>query len=67
MRELLWEPAPARQAQANMTEFMSYVNNRCGTTFSTYDQLYNWSINNIPDFWRAMWDFASIRASQPFD
>ncbi|MFX0205326.1 MAG: acetoacetate--CoA ligase, partial [Candidatus Hodarchaeota archaeon] len=33
----------------------------------TYYQLYNWSIENIPDFWGAMWDYTGIIASRKYD
>jgi acetoacetyl-CoA synthetase len=29
--------------------------------------LYKWSIDRIPDFWAAMWDFAKIKASRKYD
>ena len=25
---------------------------------------YQWSVDSIPDFWAAMWDFAEIKASR---
>ncbi|MFO7598398.1 MAG: acetoacetate--CoA ligase, partial [Candidatus Desulfacyla sp.] len=28
--------------------------------------LYQWSIDNIPDFWASMWEFAGIKASRPY-
>ncbi|HID30920.1 MAG TPA: acetoacetate--CoA ligase, partial [Desulfobacterales bacterium] len=31
-----------------------------------YHSLYEWSIENILDFWAAMWEFAEIKASQPY-
>ena len=31
-----------------------------------YEPLYQWSIQNIPEFWATMWEFAEIKASQPY-
>jgi len=50
-----------------MYRFMQYINHRHGTDFGTYDALYQWSIDNLKDFWAAMWDFADIRASKSYD
>jgi acetoacetyl-CoA synthetase len=63
----IWEPSRERIEQANMTRFIHYVNQRFGKAFGAYDELYRWSIENISDFWAAMWDFADVRASRGYD
>ncbi len=63
----MWAPSPERIQRANMTQFIKQVNEKYARHFSTHDELYEWSIDNIPDFWAAMWDYAEIRASQPYD
>ena len=60
-------PSKERVEQANITRFMSLVSKRRGLKVSSYNELYNWSIENIPDFWAEMWDFADIRASRGYD
>ena len=32
-----------------------------------YWELYEWSIENISDFWAAVWDFTEIRFSKPYE
>jgi acetoacetyl-CoA synthetase len=66
MNKLLWEPTPDRQRQANITLFTRFVNQRLGTELGSYDELYNWSVENIPDFWAAVWDFVEIKASSHY-
>ena len=63
MGKLLWQPSEERIEQANMTQFINFVNKKHGLRLSSYSSLYNWSIENIPDFWAAMWDFGGIKAS----
>ena len=67
MSKLLWEPTEERIRNSNMFRFMERINEKHGTDFSDYDALYQWSIDNIPDFWAAMWEFADIRASSSWD
>ena len=67
MEKLLWQPSEERKRNANMTEFMNFVNKRYGHDFHTYDELYNWSINNISDFWASLWDFGEIKASKGYE
>jgi acetoacetyl-CoA synthetase len=45
---------------------MNFINNKHDRDFSDYQSLYQWSIENIPDFWAAIWEFADIKASQPY-
>ena len=62
----LWEPSAERIRDANMTRFMSFVNDRYGSNISTYHELYEWSVNNIADFWASVWDFVGIKASEGY-
>jgi len=50
-----------------MYRFMGLINEKYNQNFTEYDPLYQWSIENIPDFWAAMWKFADIKASKPYD
>ena len=67
MANLLWQPSEKRIKNTHMYRFMTGINEKFGKNFSTYDELYQWSIQNIPDFWAAMWDFAGVRASRSYD
>jgi acetoacetyl-CoA synthetase len=67
MGKLLWQPTDSQVKASNMFRFMQTVNERFGRNFSTYDQLYRWSVDNIPEFWAVMWDFAGIQASAPYE
>ena len=63
----LWKPSEERIKNTNMYRFMDFINERYNKNFNEYSQLYQWSIDNIPDFWASMWDAAGIIASQPYD
>jgi acetoacetyl-CoA synthetase len=63
MGKLLWQPTGERIERANITAFISFVNERYGLKLGSYDELYEWSVDNIPDFWASMWEFAGIRTS----
>ncbi|HEX3036660.1 MAG TPA: acetoacetate--CoA ligase [Thermodesulfobacteriota bacterium] len=67
MKEPLWRPSEERINNANMTRFVEYVNRKYSKQFSTYDELYQWSIENIPAFWELMWEFGEIKASHGYD
>ncbi len=67
MKRLLWEPSSYQKNQANITRFIGMVNQKYGIGISSYPQLWNWSVENIPNFWATMWEFGEIKASRPYD
>ena len=50
-----------------MTRLIEFVNKGYGKQFTGYFDLYDWSINNIPDFWASVWDFLDIKASKKYE
>ncbi len=67
MAKLLWTPSPERIEQANLTRFMRWVNEQHGLDCKTYDDLYAWSVRDIPAFWESVWKFVGIRHSTPYE
>jgi acetoacetyl-CoA synthetase len=63
----LWVPSEDKIKNANMTRFIQFVNRKYGKKFRTYDELFQWSVSSIPDFWVAIWDFAGVKASKRWD
>lgn len=59
--KLLWQPSKDRIEQSNLSAFIRQV----GT--ANYEELYTWSIEHPADFWGAIWKYAGIRCSQPYD
>ena len=67
MAKLLWKPAEDQIKKTNMYRFMNFINKKYNQNFSAYAPLYEWSINNLSDFWGAFWEFADVIHSKPFD
>ncbi len=66
MSEMLWQPSERQIKQTQMYQFMKMINERFNCSYSRYEELYRWSVDNIPEFWAAMWDFAQIKFSAPY-
>jgi acetoacetyl-CoA synthetase len=49
--ELLWTPSPERIERANITQFA-----RKRGLPEDYHELWQWSVDNLEDFWAAIWD-----------
>lgn len=63
--DLLWEPSPALLADANMTHYMTWLKEETGRSFADYRELWQWSVTDLDGFWRSIWDYFDIQASQP--
>lgn len=55
--------------KSNMRRFIEYVDGKKGLGVDPFERyayfkLYNWSIENIPEFWDAVWSFVEIKASK---
>ena len=64
MSKILWKPQSVRST--NMHRFIDYVNNLKGTSLVSYDELYEWSINNAGDFWSDVWNFSDLIYSKNY-
>jgi acetoacetyl-CoA synthetase len=67
MAKLLWKPPEERKRKSNIVKFINYVSKQYKRKIGNYNELYDWSISNIPDFWAAVWDFVEIKASKRYD
>ena len=67
MGKLLWEPTEEKIKNSNMYRFMNFINGKFNKSFAEYTSLYQWSVDNLPEFWASMWEFAEIKASKPYD
>jgi len=67
MSKLLWKPSEEQIKNSNMYRFMNIVNEKYAQKFNDYAPLYEWSVENVADFWATMWEFADIIASKPYD
>jgi acetoacetyl-CoA synthetase len=67
MNTPLWRPSPERAEAANITAFRHAAETDWGVTLADHDALYQWSIDNIEQFWTSVWRFGGIIASRDWD
>ena len=63
----LWRPSEAQREAAEMTRFMRFAAERSGREIGSYDELWRWSIDELEDFWAAIWEFFDVRASKGYE
>ncbi len=67
MTKPLWNPSDELIEDSNMFSFMKYVEKLTGKTIPNYEELYDWSVNNIEEFWKSIWIIAGVIYSRQYD
>lgn len=57
---LLWTPSQTRIENATLTAFMHAAEKQTGMVFKNYEDVWRWSVSDLPDFWSLVWDFCGI-------
>ncbi len=60
MAELLWSPSSERIEKSNLKKYFSFLEKEYHLKFKTYDDLYRWSVSEIPHFWESIWKFCGV-------
>ena len=55
--KLLWSPTTERIENSEIEKFRHFVEARTGRSFSSYDELWTWSVDELEDFWKETWDY----------
>ena len=63
----LWIPTSERSDNSRMKDFLVYVNEKFSTSFTGYNELFKWSVDNPADFWGTFWHFSGIKSYKDYD
>ena len=55
-----WRPTDSDIANARVTDFAKFVQNRTGATLSDYQSLWQWSVDDPSAFWDALWEYFDL-------
>jgi len=62
----LWEPSEEVKQKANVTQYIQWLAREKGLTFQIYEELWEWSVSHLEDFWASLWDYFHIQASKSY-
>jgi acetoacetyl-CoA synthetase len=65
--DLLWTPGPARVNRSHLKAFMRWLAQERGLRFDRYDQLWQWSVDELEVFWQSIWDYFDVQSSAPHE
>jgi acetoacetyl-CoA synthetase len=63
---LLWEPTETQKEQANVTNYMRWLEREKGLSVKTRGELWQWSVEHIEDFWASLWEYFHVNVSKPY-
>ena len=63
---LLWQPSPERLRNARLTAYMAWLSKTRGLTFTDYNALWQWSVDEVEAFWESIWTYYNVKASAPY-
>ena len=63
--ELLWEPSADTIERARVTAFQRWLSEHAGVTTEGYDELWQWSVDDVDAFWSAFTRWYGVRWQQP--
>ncbi|MFE3191995.1 acetoacetate--CoA ligase [Nocardia sp. NPDC059240] len=55
-----WVPGESDIAEAQVTSFGLFVEKRTGESLPDYRALWQWSVDDLPGFWGALWDYFDL-------
>ena len=64
IHNLLWRHKDPGSTQ--IFAFQRHIETTYRTHFTDYEELRQWSINNLDSFWQEVWRFTGVVASMPF-
>ena len=63
--EIIWQPSNESKKSSNLSQFIELVNERHSQSIKTeYQDIWEWSVNNVESFWSLIWDFSEIKGSK---
>jgi len=62
----IWRPSAERVERAGITRYLRWLKDNRDLQFPDYESLWRWSVDRIEDFWASIWEFAGVRAHQPY-
>lgn len=57
---LLWQPSEEFKNESNLRKYINWLRENRNLSFEQYEDLWQWSVTNVEDFWESIWDYFNI-------
>ncbi len=59
----LWEPSLGRITKARITDYLAWLAREQDLVFTSYEDLWRWSVDHLEEFWSSLWAYFALPAS----
>jgi acetoacetyl-CoA synthetase len=63
---VLWMPPPDVRETTEVGRYLAWLERERGLAFRDYDELWRWSVDDLPAFWSSIWEFFAVKAHAPY-
>lgn len=64
---VLWRADADAVERSNLVDFMAWLAKNRGLTFADYGSLWRWSVEELEDFWAAVWQYYGLDRVSSYD
>jgi acetoacetyl-CoA synthetase len=65
-RDVLWTPPPDVRETTEIGRYLAWLERHRGLSFSSYDELWRWSVDDLDGFWSSIWEFFEVKSHAPY-
>lgn len=64
--KIIWQPSKERIESSVLTKYMRWLKEKKNLHFENYQQLWQWSVDQLEDFWETVWEFCEVKYKDPY-
>ena len=64
---LLWQPSPEQIKASTLDHYQTWLEQQYGVPKTTYEALWQWSVDHVDDFWKSIWQYFDVQADGSID
>ncbi len=65
--KVLWEPTEEFKVGTSMARYMRWLSDERGVHVTGYEELWEWSVEDLEGFWASIWDYFDVGAETPYE
>ncbi len=65
--DVLWTPPADALSTCRLGRYLHWLAQNKGRHYTTYPELWDWSISDLEGFWESLWEFFEVRAHAPYE
>src|SRR5690348_11442045 len=62
---VLWEPPADVRETSRIGHYLAWLQRTRGLAFADYAALWQWSVDELPEFWQTIWDYFDVISHDP--